>query len=387
VGILRVAIKGGNMVNNQGICLVIGGAGFIGSHTVDALIREGYSVRILDALQSRVHPEGKPSYLSEKVEFIRGDACAASDLLPALQGVDRVYHFAAYQDYLPDFSTFIHVNAESTALLYELIVANGLGIQKVVVASSQAVYGEGCYTCEDHGTVYPDIRSEEQLIRGEWDPACPSCGRKIAWQITDEKTVNPRNQYAVSKYAQEMIALTLGKRYEIPTVALRYSIVQGPRQSFYNAYSGACRIFCLSAFFGQQPVLYEDGKQLRDYVNIHDVVAANLMVMQEAAADYEVFNVGGGREYSVAAFAKIVADEYATQVVPRVPGSYRFGDTRHIVSNIGKLQALGWTPTRTPRDSVRAYASWLAEQENVEDILEYVETHMKKLNVVRQAKG
>jgi dTDP-L-rhamnose 4-epimerase len=207
---------------------------------------------------------------------------------------------------------------------------------------------------------------------------------KIRSRPTDEEIVNPQNQYAVSKFSQELIALTLGKRYHIPTVAMRYSIVQGPRQSFYNAYSGACRIFCLSLYFDQQPVLYEDGAQLRDYVNIHDVVDANLLVMNSHEADYQVFNVGGGQAYSVSEFAGIVADVYGKDSTSRIPGSYRFGDTRHIVSDIGKLKRLGWSPTRTPKDSVIEYVEWLREQESVEDILEYVENHMKKLNVVRQ---
>ena len=375
------------MAGNKKNCLVIGGAGFIGSHTVDALLKAGHTVSILDSLQTRVHPHGKPGYISDHAEFIQGDACSASDLLSALKGVDCVFHLAAYQDYLPDFSTFIHVNAESTALLYELIVEHHLAVEKVVVASSQAVYGEGCYTCESHADVYPDIRSEDQLMRGIWEPVCPSCEGEIDWRATDEETVNPKNQYAISKYAQEMIALTLGKRYRIPTVALRYSIVQGPRESFYNAYSGACRIFCLSLYFDQVPILYEDGAQLRDYVNIHDVVAANLLVLSSPEVDYQVINVGGGKAYSVAEFVAIVADVYGKDSSPRIPGSYRFGDTRHIMSDISKLKGLGWSPTRTPKDSVTEYVEWLCAQKSVEDILEYVENHMKKLNVVRQVNG
>ena len=165
---------------------------------------------------------------------------------------------------------------------------------------------------------------------------------------------------------------------------MRYSIVQGPRQSFYNAYSGACRIFCLSLCFDQQLVLYEDGAQLRDYVNIHDVVNVNLLVLNSQEADYQVFNVGGGQAYSVSEFAGIVADVYGKDSTSRIPGSYRFGDTRHIVSDIGKLKGLGWSPTRTPKDSVSEYVEWLREQESVEGIQECVENHMKKLNVIRQ---
>ena len=375
------------MSSSSGLCLVLGGAGFIGSHTVDALLEKGYSVRVLDILQPRVHPHGKPGYLADEVEFIQGDAADRDDLKKALAGVKYVYHLAAYQDYLPDFSTFIHVNAESTALLYELIVADKLPVEKVVVASSQAVYGEGRYQCAAEGAVYPDLRPEDQLSRGQWEILSAKTGEKLDWQLTDESAVNPKNQYAVSKYAQEMIALSLGQRYDIPTVAMRYSIVQGPRQSFYNAYSGACRIFCLSLHFDQQPLVYEDGGQMRDYVNIHDVVAANLMVLERPEANYQVFNVGGGRGYTVLEFAAIVADVFGKDIQPKVPGVYRFGDTRHIVSDISGLKGLGWQPKRTPADSVKEYAAWLRQQDNVEDILDYVERHMKQLNVLRQSKN
>lgn len=368
----------------MGFCLVTGGAGFIGSHTIDALLARGYRVRILDNLQSRVHPKGKPAYLPPEAELILGDVSNRDDLDRALENVDYVFHLAAYQDYLPDFSTFFHVNTESTALLYELIVEKNYPVKKVVVASSQAVYGEGHYECAKCGPVYPAIRSEEQLSQGRWDIPCPRCGGSTQWMPTAEDVVNPQNQYAISKYAQEMIAVALGKRYGIPTVGMRYSIVQGPRQSFYNAYSGACRIFCLSLYFDQAPLVYEDGRQMRDYVNIHDVVEANLLVLEEPDADYGVFNVGGGTGYTVVEFAKIVAEVSEKSIEPKIPGLYRFGDTRHIVSDISKLKHLGWNPTRTPRDSVGEYVAWLREQENVEDILEFVNRHMKRLDVVRE---
>ena len=374
------------ILQDRGLCLVMGGAGFIGSHTVDALLAHGYPVRILDSLQSRVHPKGKPSYLPPEAEFVHGDVSNRDDLDRALQDVRYVFHLAAYQDYLPDFSTFIHVNTESTALLFELIVEKGYPVEKVVVASSQAVYGEGHYRCETDGAVYPDLREEAQLSRGDWEPSCPECGGRIGWQPTGEEVVNPKNQYAVSKYAQEMIALTLGQRYQIPTVVMRYSIVQGPRQSFYNAYSGACRIFCLSLYFDQSPLVYEDGQQVRDYVNIRDVVDANLLVLGHPEANYQVFNVGGGKGYTVVEFADVVARAFCKDIRPKVPGVYRFGDTRHIVSDISRLQALGWSPKYRPEDSVRNYVSWLHQQESVEDILAYVERHMAQLNVLRNVR-
>lgn len=375
--------------------LVTGGAGFIGSHTVDALLRRGYQARILDNLEKPVHLRGKPTYLPDDCEVVEGDVRNKADWERALDGIDVVYHFAAYQDYLPDFGKFFHVNSVGTALLYEVAVERNIPLEKVIVASSQAVYGEGKYGClniacqasKNGGFCYPDIRSSEALGRADWDHRCPSCGQTLQPQPTDEGKVNPQNQYAVSKYTQELIAFSLGKRYGIPTVALRYSIVQGPRQSFYNLYSGACRIFCLSYLHGKQPVIYEDGRQIRDFVNIDDVVDANLIVLDKKEANYQVFNVGGGKGYTILEFAEIVRNVFGKKVRPRIPGEYRFGDTRHIISDITRLRRLGWKPKHSPAKSVKDYIGWLTEQEGIENMLQSAEIKMKQMHVVRTSNG
>jgi len=364
--------------------LVTGGAGFIGSHTTDALLAKGYDVTILDSLEKPVHMKGKPSYIPAKVRFIEGDIRRRDDLLAALEGVEAVYHFAAYQDYLPDFSKFFHVNSVGTALIFELIVEKKLPVRKVIVASSQAVAGEGCYVSADGEVFAPDLRPLAMLEKAEWDFRHPGTGEILRWRMTPETHANPQNQYALSKYSQELMTLAFGKRYEIPTVAMRYSIVQGPRQSFYNNYSGACRIFSLSYFFNRAPLIYEDGQQIRDYVNIEDVVQANLRVLEDSRACFEMYNVGGGRPYAVAEFCGIVAREFDKEdVKPRMPGFFRFGDTRHIVSDVSKLKALGWEPKNAPQYSVHQYRQYLEEQTDIEDIMDYAERSMQSLNVVR----
>jgi dTDP-L-rhamnose 4-epimerase len=364
--------------------LVTGGAGFIGSHTVDRLISLGHEVRILDSLEKPVHLKGKPAHLNPAAEFRLGDVTRREDLGPALQGVDAVVHLAAYQDYLPDFSKFFRVNAVGTALLYEIIVGEKLPVQKVVVASSQAVYGEGRHRCPEGHVVYPAIRSEERLRAGRFEIPCPDGHGDTVWEPTDESAVNPQNQYALSKHAQEQIAIHLGRRYDIPSVGMRYSIVQGPRQSFYNAYSGACRVFCLALHFGHDPAIYEDGRQVRDFVNIHDVVDANVLALEDPRADYQVFNVGGGRAWTVNEFAQIAGRGFGKELAPRPSGLYRFGDTRHICSDVSRLRSLGWAPRRTPEDSVAEYVAWLRGQENIEDVLAYAERTMKEMNVLRK---
>ena len=365
--------------------LITGGAGFIGSHTADRLLKEGFQVRILDNLSKPVHLKGKPAYVPSDVEFIEGDVRDKDAMLKSLKGVDAVFHFAAYQDYMPDFSTFYHVNAVGTALIYELIVEHHLPIQKIVVASSQAVAGEGLYQDQDGDQFLPDIRPALQLERGQWE-ILDSKGRPAIYQLTPETVSNPQNPYGISKLSQEITAISLGKRYGVPSVAMRYSIVQGARQSFYNAYSGVCRIFCLSLYFDRPPIIYEDGAQVRDFVNIHDVVDANILVFRDSRADNRVFNVGGGRPYTVLEFAQIVIKAFEKDLEPSFPGLYRYGDTRHICSDISALQSLGWQPRRTAKDSVRDYISYLNNQADIDDIMEYAEQRMRSLNVVRDVK-
>ena len=364
--------------------LVTGGAGFIGSHTTDRLIELGHEVIILDALTPPVHRGGPPSYLNPEADFYEGDVRNEALLRNLLRRVDAVYHFAAYQDYLPEFARFSEVNVVSTALLYQIIVEERLEMARVVVASSQAAMGEGLYRCPVDGDQLPGIRSESMLAAGHWDIPCPDCGGPLAMQATTERISNPQNPYGMSKIGQEMVAVHLGRRYQVPTAALRYSIVQGPRQSVFNAYSGACRIFCLHYGEGRAPTLYEDGESLRDYVNINDVVDANILVMQDDRAIGNVFNVGGGVPVSTREFAEVVRQQYDSDRSAIVPGEYRFGDTRHILSDITALKMLGWSPTRTPADSVAAYAEWLEDIDGLDGILDAASASMRSLGVVRK---
>jgi dTDP-L-rhamnose 4-epimerase len=364
--------------------LVTGGAGFIGSHTCDRLLSLGHEVVVLDALTRPVHRNGRPAYLSAGAEFYQGDTRNRDLMTNLLRRVDAVYHFAAYQDYLPDFSRFSDVNVVSTALLYEIIVAEGLDLARVVVASSQSAMGEGRYWCPADGEQFPGMRPESALAAGQWDVPCPVCGGKLEQQATPERVSNPQNPYGLSKLAQEMVAINLGGRYGIPTVALRYSIVQGARQSVYNAYSGACRIFCLSYLQGVAPVLYEDGEAIRDYVNIDDVVDANVLVLTDDRAAGHVFNVGGGEPFTTREFADIVRRQYQSDQPAQVTGEYRFGDTRHILSDISTLRSLGWQPRRSPVDSVAGYAAWLDGMAGLDTVLAEANGRMRALGVVRK---
>jgi len=364
--------------------LVTGGAGFIGSHISDALLVRGCDVRVLDNLEPRVHPRGRPAYVGPEIEFLEGDVRDRAALERALAGVDVVFHQAAYQDYMPDYSKFFHSNVVGTALLFEIIREKNLPVRKIVVASSQSVYGEGQYHCPDHGLVLPDARPPAQLDCGDWDLRCPECRGVLSPVPLREVRVNPAGPYGVSKFAQELAALRLGKVLGIHTVALRYSIVQGARQSFYNAYSGICRIFTRAFRAGRAPVIYEDGKQLRDYIHVSDVVAANLLVLDDPRADGQAFNVGSGRATSVLDYARILRHKMNAPLAPEVPGAYRVGDVRHTVSSVAKLQAMGWAVTKGLDEIFDDYLAWLDSMPDSADYVTAAFEAMQRSGVVRR---
>lgn len=364
--------------------LVTGGAGFIGRHSVCALHQAGNDVRVLDSLRPPVHRDGTAPDFPPGVEFHRGDVQDRAALREALEGVDAVLHLAAYQDYLPDFSSFYAINTAATALLYEIIVGDHLPIRRVVVAATQAEYGEGAYRCPDCGLVHPEPRSPEDLARGAWEARCPDCRGPVTMCPTDERVVKPHSPYAMSKRAAEEAALTLGRRYDIPTATLRYSIVQGPGQSFHNVYSGALRAFAVQALHGLAPLVYEDGRQIRDYVWIGDVVAANLLMLDRRDL-VGCFNVGGDRRVTVHELARLVLDETGLDAAPRIPGTFRVGDTRHIQSDVSALRALGWAPTLDQRSIVRAYIAWARQQPELADTATDAIRRMRNLGVLRDA--
>jgi dTDP-L-rhamnose 4-epimerase len=366
--------------------LVIGGAGFIGSHTVDVLIEEGFNVTILDNLSERVHRGKLPDYLNSKAQLVVGDVTNREDLALCLKDVSYVYNFAAYQDYMTDFSSFFSTNAVGTALLYELIVNERVPIKKVIIASSQFVQGEGVYKNKTGKLFYPEPRSKTNLDNGIWDHYEKN-GEILDWQWTNESYSKPTNSYSISKHSQELIGINLGRQYEIPTVMLRYSIVQGSRQSFYNTYSGACRIFCLHFEKDIPPVIYEDGMMCRDFVNIHDAVKANLLVLKRDEANWEIFNIGGGKSYTILDFVSEVAKCFGkTSIVPNLSGKYRLGDTRNACSDISKIRALNWEPKNSITESILDYVDYMKSSKIPNGLIEESIKSMTNSGVIRKAK-
>jgi dTDP-L-rhamnose 4-epimerase len=366
------------------LALVTGGAGFVGSHVVDRLLKEGMRVRVLDSLHARVHPRGLPGWFPAQSEYLRGSITDEVAVRRALEGVDVVFHQAAYQDYMTDFSQFARVNVAGVSSIYEWVVRDKLPVRKVIVASSQAVYGEGQFKCSKHGFFLPRPRSREQLQKGEWEIKCPQCGSSSQPMLLEEDYPNPFNQYAVSKYAGERMALGLGWIYQIPSVALRYSITQGPRQSLYNQYSGICRIFSSRLRKGLPPIIYEDGLQTRDFVHVSDVVEANLQALQDTRMDFQAFNVGSGVPMTVLSYADKLCQAINPRLKPEVRGEYRVGDNRHSVSSIRKLQDLGWKPTKTLDDIVCDFLTWVDTMGGIPDEVFEAETIMRDSGVVQR---
>ena len=350
--------------------LITGGAGFIGSHTADALSQKGYQVRILDSLEPPVHLRRRwPEYvLGKGFEFIKGRVEHPSTLKKALKGVSFIYHLAAYQDQRQDFSNFFKTNTASTALLYEVIQTKKFPVKKIILASTQFVYGDGKYLClHSKKEFFPEPRTLSQLEKKDWPIRCPHGSPAKFIPFKEDQKLTPTNSYGLSKEAAERLSLRFGKTYNIPTTILRYSIVQGPRQSPYNLYSGAMRIFVSQALAGVPITVYEDGEESRDFINIKDVVSANLLSLKNPKTTFEILNVGGGKAYKVLDFAMLVKKTTGT-TSPIIIGSFRRTDTRHAISDISKLKKLGWQPKFNTKDSLVDYVAWFQREGYAEKI-------------------
>lgn len=366
---------------NKKLVLVTGGAGFIGSHTVDLFIKNGFEVRILDNLKN--HDNKWPSYVNKKAQKMVGDVRNIIDWEKALSGVSLVIHLAAIMDFHLEFSNFFLTNTVGTANLYEVIVTKSLPVKKVVIASSQFVYGFGRWKCKIHGVTHPGAVSQESKKRGHFNPVCPVCGGDVSYLKDKEGHVDPTNQYAISKYTQELIGIRLGKIHNIPTAALRCSIVHGQRQSIKNLYSGALRVFALQIQNNQKILLFEDGEMLRDFVSVKDVARAYYLAATNPKSDYQVYNVGGGKAYSIKQLAQMVAKELGHELKFEL-GSYRVGDVRHEVSDISKIREIGWKPEISEVESVREFLAWFLKHKTSVREINKVFSEMKKKGVLKK---
>lgn len=354
----------------MGQILITGGAGFIGSHLADALLASGHRVRALDNLAEQVHGDsarsaGRPAYLDPDVELLVGDVRDPVAVRRALKGVDAVFHLAAavgVGQSMYEITHYTDVNNRGTAVLLEALIDRP--VERLVVASSMSLYGEGLYRDADGRIVPAAERSLAQLRAGKWE-TMDSDGRPLTPIPTPEtKPPSLASVYALSKYDQERLCLMIGRAYDIPTVALRFFNVFGPRQALSNPYTGVLAIFASRLLNDNPPAVYEDGHQRRDFVSVYDVARACVLALETPEAAGEVFNVGSGRNYTIREVAERIATALGKEyIAPDITGKYRVGDIRHCFADIGRArEVLGYEPRTTLESGIGALAEWLAGQ-------------------------
>lgn len=367
--------------------LVTGGAGLIGSHLVDLLLREGYRVRILDNLEPQTHKRGAPPWLPDEAEFIPGDMRDPEAVRGALEDVDVVFHQAAYGGYMPEMAKYVDVNSLGTARMLETIRDENLPVRKVVVASSQAVYREGAANCPEHGLVFPDARPVERLAAGDYAVRCPICGVVTEPAKTPESApMGGETVYAITKTDQERLTLGWGRQTGIPTVALRYSCTYGPRQSIFNPYTGVIAIFATRLLNGLPPILYEDGEQTRDLCYVGDVARANLIAATTDTLDGLPVNVGSGVQTTVREIAERVSGALGSEIEPVARGEFRPGEMRHLTSDISRARSAGYEPEVGLQEGIERYLDWIRTQGNVRDYFAEAEEILRAKNIVHGAR-
>lgn len=365
--------------------LVTGGCGFIGSHLVDRLVTDGHEVRVLDSLEYQVH-EGKiPDYLNPGAEYIFGDIRDEELLRRVIADVDVIFHQAAaigVGQSMYEIKKYTDINIMGTAKLLDVLVNENHHVSKLIVASSMSIYGEGAYRCDDCGVVYPRLRASEQLKNKDWEVKCPRCQRPTEPMATSEdKPSFPTSVYAITKRDQEEMCLTIGRAYGLPTVALRYFNVYGPRQSLNNPYTGVAAIFSSRVKNDKQPLIFEDGLQSRDFIDVKDVVQANLLAMGRDEANYEVFNVGTGKPTSILDIADLLIELYGKELKPEVVNKYRTGDIRHSYADISKVRKLGFEPRVDLAQGMRELAAW-GDAIEAEDRTEQAQRELRERGLV-----
>lgn len=383
----------------MGTALVTGGAGFIGSYITDELLRRGYAVRILDNLEPQVHGGlrengGRPDYLAREAELVLGDVRDPEAVRNALHGVDVLVHQAALvgvPQSMYDIRRYTDINAMGGATVLDVAMNDRAirdRLQKMVVASSMSIYGEGAYRCPDHGTVFPKLRPLAQLQAHGWAMRCPAtgCDHVVAAVATDEsKPLQPLSIYAIGKRDHEEMFLAVGRAYGIPTIALRYWQVYGQRQALSNPYTGVGAIFCSRVLAGNAPPVYEDGAQLRDFVHAKDIARANALALESADAIDHAINIGTGNPISIADVAWTIVREMGADrdgITPQVLQQFRPGDTRDCFPDISAARRLlGYAPTIPFTEGAKELVAWVREQKGrAEDRFEQAQLEL-------QAKG
>ena len=374
--------------------LVTGGAGFIGSHLVDELIDNGYEVVVLDNLDKQVHKQGvQPTYLNPKAEFIKGDVTRKQDVIYALQGVKGVFHMAAcvgvgQAQY--EIKRYMHNNVMGTAILLQTILDEKLKqVEKIVLASSMSIYGEGQYICRKSGELHmPGLRNSGAVERGNWEPTCPHCHCELTPVWTDENVrLDASSMYAVSKKVQEEMVMNFGTAYKKNVTALRFFNTYGTRQSLSNPYTGVASIFISRLKNNKAPIVYEDGNQSRDFVYVGDLVKRVRLAMEMIQTNGNIYNIGSGSVHTIKQIAEMLINRFqitgrATGLNPVITGKFRSGDIRHCFAQTSKMSKhISQETMSVLEDNIDELIIW-ADTQEAEDTFDNSTAELKKRNLI-----
>lgn len=362
--------------------LITGGAGFVGSHLADALLAKGHKVRIFDNLTPQVHGGSVPSYLPIDIEVVQGDMRDPKAVRRAVADVEVIFHLAAavgVGQSMYQIADYMACNIQGTANLLQALLDAETHVEKLVVASSMSIYGEGQYLCANCGDVAPRQRPSEQLLRKSWEVLCPKCDAELTpLSTTEAKPLQCTSVYALSKKDQEELCLLFGRTYGLPVVALRYFNIYGTRQALSNPYTGVAAIFASRLLNGRAPLVFEDGRQMRDFVSVHDVVAANLRAMESEQANGLALNIGSGMPISIREVATTLGAALNVNIPCEITGKYRAGDIRHCFGDISRArELLGYEPKVSFESGIAELAQWLLEQtaeDKAEDMVAELQT-------------
>jgi dTDP-L-rhamnose 4-epimerase len=357
--------------------LITGGAGFVGSHIADALLRQGHEVRLFDNLTPQVHHHAWPDYLPKDVELMQGDMRNLDQVKHAVAGIDVIFHMAAavgVGQSMYEIAHYMGSNTLGTANLLQALLDTNVKIEKLILASSMSIYGEGKYLCGECGEIAPAPRSTKQLMSKHWEMLCPACGRVLQPVATDEsKPLQCTSVYALSKKDQEEITLLFGRTYGVPVVALRYFNIYGTRQALSNPYTGVAAIFAARLLNRRAPMVFEDARQMRDFVSVHDVVQANLLAMQRGDGDGMALNIGSGHPITIGDVARQLTRCMGETMPAEITGKYRAGDIRHCFADISAARrVLGYAPRYRFADGMAELVEWLRSQTAVDNAAQMV---------------
>lgn len=366
--------------------LVTGGAGFIGSHLVDQLVKDGNTVRVLDSCEQQIHQGTKPSYLRDDTEYIEGDVRDIDAVQSALRDIDAVFHCAAMtgagqSQY--DIRRYTDINVTGTATLIDCIVNNDISLQKFVLPSSMMIYGEGAYECREHGLQHPHARPFAQLEERDWNMYCPECGECMkSVPMPETLSAQPETLYGVSKKMQEDLVLNAVETHGLPATILRLFNVYGTRQSLKNPYTGVIAVFLSRLQLGKAPLVYEDGAMTRDFVSVHDVVRAFLATLNSQSCIGEVFNIGTGSPRTILSLAQLLAKEIDAMCIPEVSGMSYKNHILHSYANTSKaMGTLGFKSKVQFAQGIREVIEW-AQSEDVTDESEKYNAELAKASLL-----